>query len=405
MTAALTMADQGFHVHLVERERYLGGFARQLTETLEGDSPETLLRHVIDRLTHHPHISLYLQSRLVGHKGQVGAFEGAIQGARGSQPVRYGVVVVATGAEAYKPAEYLYGEDPRIMTQVELARRLREDPSWGRGIQKVAMIQCVGSRDPGFPACSRVCCSAAVKNSLRLKEINPAAQIVVLYRDVRTFGFKELYYLKARQQGVLFFRYIPEERPEVSKNEGRLVVDFTDRGTHEDFRFEPDVLVLSSGMRPHEGAEEMARLLKLPRTEEGFFLEAHVKLRPVEFASQGVFLAGTAHSPRFLSEAITMAQCAGQQATKILSREEMRTLAAVAVVDPERCTACLACVRTCPFQVPVINEEGVSEISASGCRGCGVCTAVCPRRAITLKHGTDDQMNAKIDALLASPGE
>ncbi|MEW6668622.1 MAG: FAD-dependent oxidoreductase [Thermodesulfobacteriota bacterium] len=401
MTAALTMADQGFRVHLVERAGRLGGFARELTETLEGDSPETLLRHVIDRVTHHPQISLYLQGRLVEHQGHVGAFEGLVQSPSGSQPIRYGVVVVATGAEPYKPSEYLYGEDARIMTQVELARRLTEDPSWGRGIQKVAMIQCVGSREPGFPACSRVCCSAAVKNALRLKEINPAAQVLILYRDVRTFGFKELYYLKARQKGVLFFRYIPEERPRVSKDDGRLVVDFTDRGSHQGFRFEPDLLVLSSGMRPHQAAEDLARLLKLPRTEEGFFLEAHVKLRPVEFASQGIFLAGTAHSPRFLSETITMAQAAGQQAAKILSREEMRTLAAVAQVDPDRCIACLACVRSCSFQVPVINEDGVSEISPSGCRGCGVCASVCPRRAITLRHSTDDQINAKIDALLA----
>jgi heterodisulfide reductase subunit A-like polyferredoxin len=237
---------------------------------------------------------------------------------------------------------------------------------------------------------------------LALKEINPDSQVVVLYRDVRTFGFKELYYLKARQKGVMFFRFIPEEKPEVSKTDDRLVVDFTDRSSHQAFRFEPDIVVLSSGIRPHDGAEAVARILKLPRTEEGFFLEAHVKLRPVEFDSQGIFLAGTAHSPRFISESITMAKSAGQQAVKILCREEMQTLAAVAEVDPEKCAACLACVRECPFRVPFINEEGVSEISPSGCRGCGVCTAVCPRRAITLKHCTDDQMEAKIDALLES---
>jgi len=400
MSAALTIADQGFHVHLVERDRHLGGQARQLTETLEGDSAEVLLRHTIERVTHHPRISVHLQSRLAEHKGHVGAFEGRVEGPHGSQQIRYGVVVAATGAEPYQPDEYFYGKDPGILTQVEFSKKLADDPSWARGIRKVAMIQCVGSRNEAFPACSRVCCSAAVKNSLTLKALNPDAQIVVLYRDVRTFGFKELYYLEARRKGVIFFRYIPEEKPEVSRTDDRLAVDFTDRSSHEAFRFEPDVVVLSSGMRPHEGAEELARILKLPRTGEGFFLEAHVKLRPVEFDSPGIFLAGTAHSPRFISESITMAKSAGQQAVKILCREKMQTLAAVATVDPEKCIACLACVRQCPFRVPVINEEGVSEISPSGCRGCGVCTAVCPRRAITLKHSTDEQMNAKIDALL-----
>jgi heterodisulfide reductase subunit A2 len=402
MTAALTMADQGFHVHLVERDSRLGGYARHLTETIEGDSAEGLLRHVIERVTHHPRISVHLQSRLSEHKGHVGAFEGLVESVHGTESIRYGVVVAATGAKPYQPTEYLYGKDPRILTQVEFARKLADEPSWARGINRVAMIQCVGSRNEGFPACSRVCCSAAVKNSLTLKEINPDSQVVVLYRDVRTFGFKELYYLKARQKGVMFFRYIPEEKPEVSRADDRLVVDFTDRSSHEAFRFEPDIVVLSSGIRPHEGAEAVARILKLPRTEEGFFLEAHIKLRPVEFDCQGIFLAGTAHSPRFISESITMAKSAGQQAVKILCREKMQTLAAVAEVDPEKCAACLACVRECPFRVPFINEEGVSEISPSGCRGCGVCTAVCPRRAITLKHCTDDQMDAKIDALLES---
>jgi heterodisulfide reductase subunit A len=250
------------------------------------------------------------------------------------------------------------------------------------------MIQCVGSRNDEFPACSRVCCSAAVKNSLSLKEINPDTQIVVLYRDVRTFGFKELYYLEARRKGVMFFRFIPEEKPEVSRVDDRLAVDFTDRTSHQAFRFEPDIVVLSSGIRPNDGAEGIGRLLKLPRTKEGFFLEAHVKLRPVEFDSPGIYLAGTAH------------KSAGQQAVKILCREKIQTLAAVATVDTDRCVACLACVRQCPFHVPFINKEGVSEILTSDCRGCGVCTAVCPRRAITLKHSTDDQIDAKIDALL-----
>jgi heterodisulfide reductase subunit A-like polyferredoxin len=234
-----------------------------------------------------------------------------------------------------------------------------------------------------------------------LKALNSQAQLIVLYRDMRTFGFKELYYLEARRKGVLFFRYIPEEPPHVYKDQHEgLVVDFTDRSSHQEFRVEPDLVVLSAGMRPHKGAGKLARLLKLPQTREGFFLEAHVKLRPVAFATAGIYLAGLAHSPRFIEETLTMAQCAGQQALKVLSQDEMTTTAAIAEVNPDMCAACLVCVRTCPFGAPFINSDGVSEIPPAACMGCGICTSECPAGAISLKHQTDDQIMAKIDALL-----
>ena len=400
MAAALTIADQGLAVHLVEKSERLGGFAHNLTETLEGESPQKTVRFFEERVSGHPKISVYLQSELTAHGGQMGAFEGAIRTADGDRPVRYGAVVVTTGGQAYEPREYLYGTDERVCTQVELARRISTEPVWARQLNRVVMIQCVGSRNEEFSYCSRVCCSAAVKNSIRIKELNPDAQVIVLYRDVRTFGFKELYYLKARRMGVLFFRYIPEDSPRVFDEDGTLVVDFTDRSSHQDFRVEPDAVVLSSGIRPNQNADGLAHLLKLARGQQGFFLEAHVKLKPVEFASAGIFLAGLAHSPRFIEESITMAKSAAQQALKILSREQMTTAATVAEVNPDKCAACLVCVRECPFNAPFINQDGVSEIPASACRGCGICVAECPARAITLKHSTDEQIIAKIDALL-----
>jgi len=402
MTAALTIADQGFHVHLVEKSNRLGGFARNLKFTLEGNSPARLIRYLIERVTHHPKISIYLKSNLISHSGHLGAFHGIVQNENGQTDIQYGTVVTATGGRPYEPKEYLYGQNERVMTQVEFSKRLLEDPVWTRRLKRIVMIQCVGSREPDFPYCSRVCCSAAVKNSIQLKEHNPGAQVIVLYRDVRTFGFKELYYLKARQKGVLFFRYIPEEKPQVYDDNGKLIVDFTDRSSHQDFRVEPDLVVLSAGIRPDKGAEQIARLLKLPTTDEGFFLEAHVKLRPVEFATSGVFLAGLAHSPRFIEESVTMAKSAGQQAMKVLCKKIMTTSAAIAEVDPDKCAACLACVRACPYSAPFINEEGVSEIPPSACMGCGICAAECPAKAIELKHNTDDQLLAKIDALLES---
>jgi heterodisulfide reductase subunit A len=402
MTAALTIADQGFHVHLVEKSDRLGGFAQNLKFTLEGHSPARLIRYLRERVAHHPNISVYLESKLVSHGGHLGAFNGAIQKNGDRIDIQYGAVIVATGGRPYEPKEYLYGQDERILTQVEFSKRLVDDPSWAHQLKRIVMIQCVGSREPDFPYCSRVCCSAAVKNSIQLKEMNPGAQVIVLYRDVRTFGFKELYYQKARQKGVLFFRYIPEEKPAVYDDGGQLIVDFSDRSSHQDFRVDPDLVVLSAGIRPGEGALQIARLLKLPTADVGFFLEAHVKLRPVEFAASGIFLAGIAHSPRFIEESVTMAKSAGQQAMKILCKEKMKTSAAVAEVDPEKCAACLACVRACPFGAPFINEDGVSEIPPSACMGCGICASECPAKAIELKHSTDDQLLAKIDALLAS---
>ncbi len=402
MTAALTIADQGFHVHLVEKNDRLGGFAGNIKFTLEGNSPSRLIRYLIERVTHHPKISVYLKSRLISHAGHLGAFHGTVQKKGEPINIQYGAVIAATGGRPYEPDEYLYGQDERILTQIEFAKRLMEDPSWTRRLKRIVMIQCVGSREPDFLYCSRVCCAAAVKNSIKLKEMNPGAQIVVLYRDLRTFGFKELYYLKARQKGVLFFRYIPEEKPKVYDENGQLIVDFTDRSSHENFRVEPDLIVLSSGIRPDEGAKQIARLLKLPTTDEGFFLEAHVKLKPVEFATSGIFLAGLAHSPRFVEEAVTMAKSAGQQAMKVICQEEMTTSAAVAEVQPDECAACLVCVKICPYGAPFINEEGVSQIPPSACMGCGICASECPAKAIALKHCTDDQLLAKIDALLES---
>jgi heterodisulfide reductase subunit A-like polyferredoxin len=308
--------------------------------------------------------------------------------------------VVASGGTAYQPREFRYEQDQRVATQVELAARLRREPQWPGRIKSIVMIQCVGSRNETFAYCSRVCCSAAVKNAIALKEVNPHIQVVILYRDLRTFGFKELYYLEARRKGVLFFRFIPDDAPVVYDDHGQLVVDFTDRSSHQEFRITPDIVALSTGIRPAPDNEKIAGMLKLSRTPEGFFMEAHVKLRPVDFPTAGIFLAGLAHSPRFVDEAVSMAKCAAQQAIKILCRDKMKTSPTYAVVDPDLCASCLACVRVCPFGAPFMNKDGVSEIVPAKCQGCGICPSTCPAGAITLKHSTDRQTEAEIDAFL-----
>ncbi|MCU0615063.1 MAG: FAD-dependent oxidoreductase, partial [Desulfobacterales bacterium] len=400
MTAALTMAEQGFHVHLVEKTGQLGGFAVNLTHTLEGHSPPKLARLLDDRVRSHPDITLYLDSEITEQSGYIGAFKGIVTGPEARQEISYGAVVVASGGTAYQPREFRYEQDQRVATQVELAARLRREPQWPGRIKSIVMIQCVGSRNETFAYCSRVCCSAAVKNAIALKEVNPHIQVVILYRDLRTFGFKELYYLEARRKGVLFFRFIPDDAPVVYDDHGQLVVDFTDRSSHQEFRITPDIVALSTGIRPAPDNEKIAGMLKLSRTPEGFFMEAHVKLRPVEFPTAGIFLAGLAHSPRFVDEAVSMAKCAAQQAIKILCRDKMKTSPTYAVVDPDLCASCLACVRVCPFGAPFMNKDGVSEIVPAKCQGCGICPSTCPAGAITLKHSTDRQTEAEIDAFL-----
>jgi heterodisulfide reductase subunit A2 len=404
MTAALTMAEQGYHVHLVEKTDQLGGFAVKLTHTLEGHSPPKLARLLEDRVRSHPNISLYLGSEVTEHYGYIGAFNGIVSGVETRHEISYGAVVVASGGTAYQPSECRYEQDERVVTQVELATRLQRDPHLPKQLKSVVMIQCVGSRNETFAYCSRVCCSAAVKNAIALKEVNPDIQVVILYRDLRTFGFKELYYLESRRKGVLFFRFIPDEAPVVYDDQGQLVLDFTDRSSHQEFRITPDMIVLSSGIRSAPDNEKIARMLKLSRTPEGFFMEAHAKLRPVEFPTAGIFLAGMAHSPRFADEAVAMAKCAAQQAIKILCRDKMKTSATFAVVDPDLCTACIACVRVCPFGAPFMNKDGVSEIVPAKCRGCGICASECPAKAIILKHSTDNQTVAEIDAFLNQIG-
>ena len=400
MTAALTMADQGFHVHLVEKTDQMGGFALNLVHTLEGHSPPKHARTLEDRVRSHPNITLYLKSELAEHSGYIGAFNGIVTNSDARHEISYGAVVVATGGTAYQPGEFRYGRDERVITQVELSTRIHRDAQFSHGLNRVVMIQCVGSRNETFQYCSRVCCSAAVKNAIALKKINPDIQVVILYRDLRTFGFKELYYLEARRMGVLFFRFIPKEAPDLYDESGHLVVDFTDRSSHQKFRINPDLVVLSSGIRPAFDNEKIAGMLKLSKTPEGFFMEAHVKLRPVEFPTAGIFLAGLAHSPRFVDESVAMAKCAAQQAIKVLCRDKMKTSATFAVVNPDLCASCLACVRLCPFGAPFMNEDGVSEIVPAKCQGCGICPSECPAKAITLRHSTDSQTEAEIDVFL-----
>jgi len=399
MNAALGLADQGFEVVIVEKDPHLGGLARELSHTIEGANIQDYLLDLVARVNAHEKIQVLTESLVVGFSGFKGNFTTEVLVGPGmyERKIDHGVVILATGATEYSPKEYLYGKDERVLTQIELGKRLEEKGA--EDLEHVAMIQCVGSRNEEFPNCSRVCCQTAIKNALHIKELNPEANVYIIYRDMRTYGFLEDYYREARGRGVLFFRYSREEPPEVLTSDGRLYVAFRDHVLQREIKIPVDILALSAGMRAAD-TEELASIVKLARTQDDFFMEAHVKLRPVDMASEAVFVCGTAHSPKLISESISQALAAAARAATFLSRPEITLSVVTAKVDGDRCAACLICVRSCPYNVPKINKEGVSEIDPALCRGCGICSAECPAKAIELNWYEDDQILSKVDALL-----
>jgi heterodisulfide reductase subunit A len=401
MTAGLKLAEQGFEVTLVEKEAHLGGNLSNLHYTLQGDDVQAFLSELIGRVTNHPSIQVITNGLVVDFSGSKGNFSTGVMVAPEMyyRKIEHGIAILATGAEEWKPTEYLYSQDPRIMTQIELESRIARQPDDILRTNTVVMIQCVGSRTAERPYCSRTCCATAVKNALRIRQLNPKTRIYILYRDMRTYGLMESYYAKARAEGILFVKYDPEGKPEVTKDGDRLSVAFTDRILKERLDLQPDLVVLSSATVPRQN-EELATLLKVPRTAEGFFLEAHMKLRPVDFATDGLYLAGSGHGPKLISESISQASAAVARACTILSKEKMLVGGVVAVVEGERCAACLTCVRVCPYSVPVINAKGEAEIDVSKCKGCGSCAAECPARAIELMHFKEDQLEEKVRALI-----
>jgi heterodisulfide reductase subunit A-like polyferredoxin len=407
MNASLSLADQGYEVVLVEKEPNLGGLATRLTATIEGNSVGPYLDTLIKSVTAHENIQVLTQSLVVGFEGFKGNFTTEVLVGPGmyERKIEHGVLILATGANEYSPKEFLYGEDERVMTQIELARHLESVEAKPNAkndagdLNQVVMIQCIGSRNDENPNCSRICCQTAVKNALHIKEMNPEAQIYILYRDIRTYGRLEEYYTEARRKGVLFFRYTPDDMPTAEALEEGVAVTFRDHVLGRQLRIDADLLVLSAGMVA-EDTEELASIVKVARNAEGFFMEAHVKLRPVEMATEGIFVCGTAHSPKLLNESISQAFAAASRAVTFLSQDQLTLSAVTATVETDQCAACLVCVRSCPYNVPRINADGVSEIDEALCHGCGVCAAECPAKAIELRWFEDEQLLSKVDALL-----
>jgi heterodisulfide reductase subunit A len=400
MEAALSLAGQGFFVHLVEKEKELGGQVRHIHHTLEGDDTQEYLRSLIERVESHELISLHLGAELEDVSGQPGQYTSVIASGDQREELAHGVIIVATGGQEVQPKEYLYGDHPQVITQRELEERIAGDQESLSEVSNVIMIQCVGSRERDRPYCSRICCSVAIKNALRLKEMRPDANILVLFRDMRTYGFQEDYYRQAREKGVIFIRYEPDGKPTVKATKDGLRVLVREPILGADLSLSADLVVLSTGIAPGDN-QGLAGLLGVPLDEDGFFEEANTKVRPMDFEAVGVYLCGLAHGPKNIEESIAQARGAAGRAAVMLAKSRLVGQAAVPFVNPRLCIACERCIETCPYGALVMDEEtGVAEVISLLCQGCGACTAACPSGAIQQRVFEKSQLMAMLDEAL-----
>ena len=413
MTSALSLANQGFEVHLVEKEKDLGGMARRIRTTLEGLDVQAYVSELIRRVYQHPLIHVSHEAAITEVSGYVGNFVTTVKAEGQVKAIRHGVAILATGAAEYKPTEYRCGEDERVWTQLELEERIARGDERLAHARSLVMIQCVGCRQEGRNYCSRICCSQALKNALTLKKQRPELDITILFRDMRPYGFKEDYYRKAADKDVKFIRWEPDGRPEVhaaTDDEGRSVIRATvpDPILGQKLALDADLLILSAALIPSAGSQEAARLFKVPSSPDGFFQEAHVKLRPVDFAVDGVFQCGAAHYPKHLAEAVVQAYGAAGRAVTLLSRDTITASGSVCRVKEEECVSCGACIAVCTYGAIEFQETPAGRkavVNSVLCKGDGLCNAVCPTSAISLKHYTDQELFSQIDAAMENePG-
>ena len=405
MTCALSIANQGHEVYLVEKDTDLGGMARRLHYTLEGLDVQAYLRDLVRKVYQHPLIHVYTDAIITEATGYIGNFVTKVKSERGVTEIKHGAAVIAIGADEYKPTEYLYGEDDRVLTQLELEDQIARGEERLSNSQSLVMIQCVGCRNEDRNYCARVCCSHAIKNALKLKEINPEMDIYIIFRDMRTYGLMEDYYREASEKDVKFIRYEPDDKPQVEavEEEGRPVlrVTATDPILGQKLAIDADYLTLSAAVIPPAGNREISQLFKVSLGPDDFFKEAHVKLRPVDFAADGIFLCGTAHYPKHIPEAITQAYGAAGRALTLLSHDIVTVSGSVCEVNEDDCVSCGACITACMYGAIEFHDTPQGKkarVNPVLCKGDGLCNAKCPTGAIFLKHFTDEEILSQIDA-------
>ncbi len=406
MTCALSIANQGYMVHLVEKEKRLGGMARRIHATLEGMDVQTYLDGLTKSIYKNPMIHVSHEAVIRNVSGYVGNFTTIVESQGRVKKIDHGAAVIAIGADVYQPAEYLYGEDERVLTHLELGEKIVGKDEAVVNAESLVMIQCVGCRNEDRNYCSRVCCSHAIKNALKLKETKPGMAIYILFRDMRTYGFKEDYYREAADKGVNFIQYSPEDAPQVEtgKNEAGqpcLKVSVPDLILGNRLELDADILSLAAAVVPSSTTKEIAGMFRVTLNPDQFFKEAHVKLRPVEFAADGVFLCGMAHYPKHIEEAVNQAYGAAGRVLTMMSHDTVVASGSVAGVEEYDCVSCGACITACTYDAiefcdtPKGKKARVNPIL---CKGDGLCVAKCPTSAIALKHFTDEALLSQIDA-------
>ena len=405
MNSALSIANQGHEVYLLEKDTDLGGTARRIHYTLDGMDVQAYLRDLVRKVYQHPSIHVYTDAIITEATGYVGNFTTKVKSERGATEIKHGAAIIAVGADEYKPTEYLYGEDDRVLTQLELGEQIAKGEERLINCRSLVMIQCVGCRQADRDYCARVCCSHAIKNALKLKELNPRMDIYILFRDIRTYGFSEDYYREASDKDVKFIRYEPDDKPQVeaAEEEGRPVLRVTlpDYILGRKLVIDADYLALAAAVIPSAANRETSQFFKVALGPDDFFKEAHVKLKPVEFGTEGVYLCGLAHYPKHIPEAINQAYGAASRALTLLSHDIVTVSGSVCEVDEKKCMSCGACISACSYnaiEYRATRQGKKAVVNPVLCKGDGLCNAKCPTGAIYLKHFTDEDLLSQIDA-------